>query len=176
MAKNLRTKSSPSKSRYTPPPLFSIDCLNQPTEDAFYRINENLIKENGISTFLASAIFKNKDTEKIKKHVKEIGEGFSNEKFKNLLKTQTNLNYRRLEDDIQPMLQVLNIPKEYEKLFLIDIKKINFGLPEDIAANYLVGVHDSRKNITRILRLYDSKTVELKMLSDLKKDGFIFID
>lgn len=174
MARSLRTKSLPSKSNSKP--LFSIDCLTQPAEDAFYRVNENLIKETGVSTFLASVLFKNRDSEKIKKHVKEIGKGFSNEKFRNLLRTQTNLNYKRLQDDIKPMLEVLNIPQEHSKIFLIDIKKANFALPEDIYANYLVGIHDSRKNITRILRLYDSKTVELKMLGDLKKDGFTLIE
>lgn len=176
MAKNLRTKSSLGKARYNSPPLFSMDCLNQPGEDAFYRVNENLMKETGVSTFLASVLFKNRDTEKIKKHVKEIGKGFSDEKFKDLLKTQSNLNYRRLADDLKPILQILNIPEEHAKLFLMDIKKTQFELPEDINANYLVGIHDSKRNITRILKLYDAKTVELKMLSDLKKDGFTFIE
>lgn len=174
MARNLRTRSLPSQSNSKP--LFSIDCLTQPAEDAFYRVNENLIKETGVSTFLASVLFKNKDTEKIKKHVKEVAKGFSDEKFQNLLRTQTNLNYRRLKDDIKPMLEILNIPEEHSKIFLLDIKKTNFQIPEDIHANYLVGIHDSKKNITRILRFYDSKTVELKILGDLKKDGFAFIE
>lgn len=174
MARSLRTKNWPSKS--ISKPLFSMDCLTQPGEDAFYRVNENLIKENGVSTFLASVLFKNRDTEKIKKHVKEVAKGFSDDKFKYLLKTQPHLNYKRIEDDIKPILKVLNIPDEYAKLFIIDTKKARIDIPDDINANYLIGIHDSRKNITRILRLYDSKAVELKILGDLKKDGFAIIE
>lgn len=175
MARGLQTRSLPGK-KYNTPPLFSIDCLTQPSEDAFYRINEDLMKETGVSTFLASVLFKNRNTDKIKKHVKEISKGFSEEKYKKLLRTQTNLNYRRLADDIKPILEVLNIPKDQAKIFLMDIKKTNFRLPEDVEANYLVGIHDSRRNVTRILRLYNTKTVELKMLGDLKKDGFTIIE
>jgi hypothetical protein len=174
MARSLRTKSWPSKSNSKP--LFSMDCLTQPAEDAFYRVNENLLRETGVSTFLASVLFKNRDSEKIKKHVKEVAKGLSEDKFKYLLKNQPNLNYKRLEDDIKPMLKILNIPQDYAKLFLIDIKKAKIDLPEEINANYLVGIHDSRKNVTRILRLYETKTVELKMLGDLKKDGIKIIE
>lgn len=176
MARNLRTRTAPGRAKQNIPPLFSMDCLNQPSEDAFYRVNESLIKENGISTFLASVLFKNKDTDKIKKHVKEIAKGFSDEKFKSLLRKQPHLSYSRMQDDIAPMLKVLDIPQEHAKIFLMDIKKSRFEIPEDINASHLVGIHDSRKNVTRILRFYDSRTVELKMLSDLKKDGFTLIE
>jgi len=174
MTRNLQTKSLQYKRNY--PPLFSSECLSQPMEDAFHLINEELVKESGFSAFLASVLFKNKDTDKIKKHVKEVAKGFSDEKFKSLTRMQSNLNYRRLNDDIKPILKVSNILNVHAKVCIIDLKKMKLELPEGICANYLVGIHDTRRNITRILRFYNAKTTELKMLCDLKKDGLKFIE